>query len=185
MYREERDADFVDTELDTILKLVPKTGAATNLTFKNAAEPSASTVTFGDASHGSILLEYQHRWVTAYRQTMAVVEIENGKPVWRHARNVETSELQPVEVWTSFSGASRSAAALHDDGAGHAELLHVRCGLASPKNTCTSTNRIFFVRDGRWWWAEREGESCKPTGNGWCAASSIIRAEFPSATPSK
>lgn len=182
VYGEEGDSHSVEL-LDTVLKLVPKTGAPTHLTFKNAYAPKVTTVVFGDAKQASLLLQDELRWMTGSEAVMAVVEIEDGKLVHRQAQHPTTKEQKAVRVGTTSSGASISTARLHADADAHHELLQVVCGATKPDHTCASVNRVFYVRDQTWWWAERAGTACEPKTNGWCRSVEPFpaRSEFPDA----
>lgn len=182
VYGEEGDPDVIDP-LDTVLKLVPKSGPAAHLTFKNAYGPKVTSVVFGDAKRASLLLEDHLQWVTGYEAVSTVVEVDDGKLVHRHAQHPITKELKAVRVGTKFSGASISTAQLVKDAQMHHELLQVVCGATKPDHTCSSVNRVFYVRDQTWWWAERAGTACEPKTNGWCRSVEPFpaRSEFPEA----
>jgi hypothetical protein len=185
VYREQQDVDYLPS-LDTILKLVPTSGPPSNLTFRNAHEPRAYTQRFGDRATESVVIEYDARWVTGFGHDLVVVELEDGKPVWRHATHAVTGARHPVEARLhTVSGGPQHMATVRGSASGGAEILAVFCGEVGPKKACTSTNRVFYVKDGKWWWNEQEGTACKPKDNGWCAATVALfpdRSEFPGAS---
>lgn len=185
IYREIPDLDYLPM-VGTVLQLVPRSGKPAHIALVNAHDPSAITLRFGDAAHESVLLEYDQRWATGAAHTQVVVGIEDGKPLLRPARHPVTGVLKPVEVWSSSSGVAVHAARVAIAPDGSAELLQVLCAEVSPKHTCTSLNRVFYVLGGKWWWNEREGTACIPKTDGGCAAKAAFapRSEFPPVPPS-
>jgi hypothetical protein len=170
------DFDFAAPRFETIVRweTADKKRWST-LRFEHAQSPSAKVMRFGDAVNESLALSYEVHWVTGYAVDTVVVELEDDKLLWRHATHAKTGERKAIETHHSFSGASVSADALGE------ALFFVGCGQAGPKGECPSNNRIFYVKDGKWWWDEREGTACIAKTNGWCAARQAFppRSEFP------
>jgi len=133
-----------------------------------------SAVRFAAGRKASIVLDSIDAYTTGQNGVIDVIEIEGGKPIWRHARHVLDGKLRPVHGETLLIKKYDDFSAWIEKTSDGAELL---------QSTCTSSgqsvNRVFYVAQGSWWWDESMGKCTLVDGHYF--ATDHARSGFPAA----